>query len=594
MSETPFASLEGLLIGTVDFVAPNEIKVFLDINAPESVALNTGGVRPFPRVNGYVLISVDDAFLVAQIEWLTIERSAFPKRRGVRDFGVVDLPYPLRKMKVNPVGTLRKKNAQVKAPREEDDYTFTRGTDALPSVGSSVLLPTEKQLRAIVESGEQRRVYIGTSPLAANAKVFIDPDRLFGRHLAVLGNTGSGKSCSVAGLIRWSLEAAKKREAATNKKDSKKNEENKSNVNARFIIIDPNGEYTKAFSENSDLKARVFEVKSDKSNEDESHKNQALKVPLQFWNKTEWIAFTQATSKTQEPAIIQTLDEIKKRSNYLKNFRTNMLESLKLNSDFNKDYNSPFRSRVENLLTNDQIAKITDAPADMSLEQWLETYISNSDEEITILNLFLVPSEIIYIVIAVFARMVFEALQRYRKINDSTLPTVLVMEEAHTFIRRYKADSENLYTDNSVICCQTFERIAREGRKFGLGLVLSSQRPSELSQTVLSQCNTFLLHRMSNDRDQELVNRFVTDNLRGLLRELPTLPSQQAILLGWASELPVLTHMRDLLPEHRPHSEDPDFWSVWTGSDPNRESVWKDVAQNWSDHTSTNNEQTKE
>jgi DNA helicase HerA-like ATPase len=80
--------------------------------------------------------------------------------------------------------------------------------EAYPTVGDPVLLPTQTQLRAIVESGENRRVKIGISPLAANAEVKIDPDRLFGRHLAVLGNTGSGKSCSVAGLIRWSMEEA--------------------------------------------------------------------------------------------------------------------------------------------------------------------------------------------------------------------------------------------------------------------------------------------------------------------------------------------------------------------------------------------------
>ena len=154
------------------------------------------------------------------------------------------------------------------------------------------------------------------------------------------------------------------------------------------------------------------------------------------------------------------------------------------------------------------------------------------------IDLSLVPTEVVHVVTAVIARMVFEALQRYVKVNGVALPTVLVMEEAHTFIKRYRADMEN--QDAATICCQVFERIAREGRKFGLGLVLSSQRPSELSPTVLSQCNTFLLHRISNDRDQDLVHRFVPDNLRGLLRELPSLPSQSAILLGWASELPIL------------------------------------------------------
>ena len=196
----------------------------------------------------------------------------------------------------------------------------------------------------------------------------------------------------------------------------------------------------------------------------------------------------------------------------------------------------------------------------------------------------LVPSEIVHLVTAVIARITFEALQLYRKIEGKSLPTVLVMEEAHNFIKRFKDDGD---TNNAAdVCCQIFEKIAREGRKFGLGLVLSSQRPSELSPTVLSQCNTFILHRLSNDRDQELVGRLVPDNLRGLLRELPSLPSQQAILLGWASELPVMVRMNDLSDAERPHSDDPDFWDVWSGVDKDFQEVtrnidWKKIVDDW-------------
>ncbi len=100
---------------------------------------------------------------------------------------------------------------------------------------------------------------------------------------------------------------------------------------------------------------------------------------------------------------------------------------------------------------------------------------------------------------------------------------MLVLDEAHTFVHR-ELTSETA-TAAGRTCCRMFERIAREGRKFGLGLVLASQRPSEISPTVLSQCNTFLLHRIVNDRDQDLVKRLVPDGLCDLLRELPSLPS---------------------------------------------------------------------
>jgi DNA helicase HerA-like ATPase len=110
--------------------------------------------------------------------------------------------------------------------------------------------------------------------------------------------------------------------------------------------------------------------------------------------------------------------------------------------------------------------------------------------------------------------------------------------------------------------------------------VLSSQRPSELSATVLSQCNTYLLHRISNDEDQKLVHRLLPDNLRGLLRDLPSLPSRHALLLGWASELPVLVQMSALPENQRPKSDDPDFWNVWTG-EVDRAIDWKAIADDW-------------
>ncbi|NLI95519.1 MAG: ATP-binding protein, partial [Synergistaceae bacterium] len=243
--------------------------------------------------------------------------------------------------------------------------------------------------------------------------------------------------------------------------------------------------------------------------------------------------------------------------------------------------------RIRALLSDIRMKPILGGAEDTTLDAWLADYIGKDAAEggcVSVIDLSLVPTEVVHVVTAVIARMTFEALQRYVKLNGVTLPTVLVMEEAHTFIKRYKEDAEN--QDATAVCCQVFERIAREGRKFGLGLVLSSQRPSELSPTVLSQCNTFLLHRISNDRDQELVHHLVPDNLKGLLRELPSLPSQSAILLGWASELPVLVKMNDLPREQQPRSEDPEFWGVWIGSNEKEEPLlrkanWKQIAEDW-------------
>ena len=180
MITTPIDYLASLRVGIVEFISPDRIEVLLDIEAPDSIALNTGTPRNFPRINGYVLIPVDLGFVVGQVSWITIQRSPYPKRKGFNDFGLIDLPFPLRKMELQPMGTL---------VTNGEEYKFKRGLEAFPSVGDIVILPTEQQLKSIVESGENRRVYIGNSPLIGNAKVMIDPDKLFGRHLAVLGNT---------------------------------------------------------------------------------------------------------------------------------------------------------------------------------------------------------------------------------------------------------------------------------------------------------------------------------------------------------------------------------------------------------------------
>jgi hypothetical protein len=549
-----------------------------------------------------------------------------------------------------------------------------------------VLLPTEKQLHSIVESGDRRRVKIGTSPLAADAEVRVDPDRIFGRHLAVLGNTGSGKSCSVAGLIHWSLEQARAASGST--------------PNARFVVLDPNGEYAQAFGDS----ARVFQVNA--------HEN-PLKVPLWFWTSAEWCAFTQASSRAQVPLLKRALRSMRNEQfevsdnvgiaarrfvgiilqativgknagdpyrafPHSKNFTERLsiwatsvgeydshidadlsplhqlLESLVANHkitgnrgfvdypiytvsdvdglidemrsayaamggspsdllpknedvpvkfsgevfvDFleglaqetgNEQYVEFLLTRIRTMLADTRMSSVIGDDDEITLEKWLGDYVGRAPEDekcVTVIDLSLVPAEIMHLVTSVIARMCFEFLQRYRKLYTKTLPTVLVMEEAHTFVKRYREDSED--SNVSAVCCQVFEKIAREGRKFGLGLVLSSQRPSELSPTVLSQCNTFLLHRISNDRDQELVHKLVPDNLKGLLRELPSLPSQNAILLGWASELPVMVRMNDLPKDKQPQSADPDYWDVWTGIDSDgnpvvRDPNWKAVANDWS------------
>jgi len=690
---TPIEQIAALAIGTVESVSPSEIRVLLEPNAPQTTALNTGVPTGFPRINGYVLIPNETGAVVGLVVWLGVERSQFPKRTGLKDFGLVDLPFPLRKISLTPVGTLTVRETDVEG---EAAYFLERGVSAFPSVGDTALLPTAAQLRRIIEAsrGEDRRVKIGTSPLAANAAVTVDPDKLFGRHLAILGNTGSGKSCSVAGLIRWSLTAAHAARSDGGR------------PNARFIVLDPNGEYSSAFADWPNV--RRFAISAT------GPMTEGFHLPAWMFNSQEWAAFTQARPGVQRPVLMRALRELRSASAVTKGKGIGALSVLlrsyyrSLVSDRNKgpsaymekpgksdfgqklqaiarslqqysrdeafadfseglstagtelariagdcrksftnddgefvEYYVAFDSsqvehavtaldtciesfpdtdhrlginedspipfvpdelpavmeqiaaeqgqsqfvdtlvlRARMLLSDQRLAPVLSPAPDIALDKWLDRFLGDGDDgALGIIDLALISSDVLHLVIAVVARVLFEATQRYRRTNENELPTVLVLEEAHTFVRRGR-DGESDIPTVSEMCRQTFERIAREGRKFGLGLVLSSQRPSELSPTVLAQCNTFLLHRIVNDRDQELVGRLVPDNLGGLLKELPSLPSREAILLGWAATVPTLVEITELPEAQRPRSPDPRFWDVWTGKE-KRSINWREIVHNW-------------
>ena len=684
-------------IGTVEEVSANRISVLLDPDAPRATALNTGVPTGFPRVNGYVLIPNEGGATVCIVSSVEIQRRSFPKRSGMQqDFGLVDLPFPSRIVSLTPIGTLKPQSA-----RDNLSFKVSRGVDVFPTVGDPVHLPTSHQLKAIVEGEDetQRRILIGHCPTAGHTPVHVNPDKLFGRHFAVLGNTGAGKSCSVAGLVRWSLDAAKNARIAEKLPPA---------PNARFIVLDPNGEYAKAFQ---DLDVRLFRV--DLGRED----GRPLHVPAWLWNGAEWSAFADAAPGVQRPLLLEALRRLRSGLGPPDQFETDAKGRIKryqtrlrmvvqnqehqgrghregaaevltnIYSDFNElagrpncphpdmrealeavastasgvetrarstrksdgtywhndfseteiaavvsslrrvaeavglgdedvsvtDESTPIPFLVRELpeyvdalaagQTGRDIAQFVDTltlrirsflargrlasiiqPEDSTsttLESWLTDYVGADQAgngSIAVVDLSLVPSDVIHIVVSVLARMIFEALQRYRRQNRLELPTTLVLEEAHTFVHRELSGETSPPAARE--CAHVFERIAREGRKFGLGLVLASQRPSEVSTTVLSQCNTFLLHRLVNDQDQNLMKRLVPDGLGPLLRELPSLPTRRAILLGWAAPAPILVEMQDLQKAFQPESPDPAFWDVWTGIH-ERRIDWAEISRIW-------------
>jgi hypothetical protein len=568
-----FDYIRNRTIGSVESVSPREIKVLLEINAPENTAINTGIPQPFPRVNGFVLMPNESGALIGIISWIGIERSDFPKRTNYKDFDLIDLPFPLRKLAVSPIGVLKENSGK---------YEIERGVYSYPTVGDIVIIPNKQQLRAIVQNkDEYAKVKIGISPMAANAEVFVNPDRVFGRHIAILGNTGSGKSCSVAGLIRWSLEAAKK-EIIKGK-----------NLNARFIVLDPNGEYCNAFDGLCNI--RKYQVKLNDLDES-SAKVEQLKVPGWIWNSYEWSSIAQASGRTQRPLMRQALREIRSGSIAnisdvllaprrfitsilisLRNFENkgvdalaiwpgkndlgSMLESAEQslstflpsldenprskieniitsinqvlsmrkkignnypafilndikticdtildsqtvfgelvpyqgpdedspnffkNEDFinhleqivqetnAQQYMDFFMMRVRSILNDARIASVIDTKTkdEITLEKWLSTYIGNSNDDgsINIIDLSLLPSEILFVVVSVLSRVIFESHQRYRRKTGKVLPTTFVVEEAHNFIKWY--DSIQKILQRHSFAANHLKRLLKKDANLALG-----------------------------------------------------------------------------------------------------------------------------
>lgn len=191
------------------------------------------------------------------------------------------------------------------------------------------------------------------------------------------------------------------------------------------------------------------------------------------------------------------------------------------------------------------------------------TYYSESLKEqenkqrnqVTIIDMSLLPFQVLETITGLIGRMILEFLSRFDKEKRGSIPVVIALEEAQNYI------PEVDHKDRESISKKVFERIAREGRKYGLSLVVSSQRPSELSKTVLSQCNSFIIHRIQNPDDQSYIRKLVSSANSEILNQLPTLPQQHVIIMGDCVRTPIVARMNDANP--RPNSNNPSFIDNW-------------------------------
>ncbi|MGI6752589.1 MAG: ATP-binding protein [Anaerovoracaceae bacterium] len=476
---------------------------------------------------------------------------------------------------------------------------FSRGVETYPLPLQNVYLTIREELEAIYHAAEQGSEtnrpmlkignYVGASSAICRANI----DKLFGNHSAILGSTGSGKSATVAAILHSVLEYEE--EVVDNK------------LYPRVILIDPHGEYSKAFKD----KAIVYRAYSEASTGGEHA--EVLKLP--YWlmsgdefrsliiGKTEYEATSQnnivyealsyarmvhagiikpfndpegnqplelCVGKTEEE--MSSFDRDKPVPFSLEQFikHINEVQGRKVGKKESRPPSDSDRQKIESILkkvrvlrANPQLKFLMEEFNESSptLTDVLAQFVGTLNERYAKSNLRIIdisglPNEVSGLLAALISRLLFQYKIWQTPEERKKDPILLVCEEAHRYVPNH---GEAQYKDAQ----ESIRRIAKEGRKYGLGLMLVSQRPSDVESTVLSQCNTWIVLRLTNSSDQEHVAKFLPDTLSGLTRILSSLTRREAIFVGEAAALPARIKIRELKKEMLPDSEDISFVKGW-------------------------------
>lgn len=199
--------------------------------------------------------------------------------------------------------------------------------------------------------------------------------------------------------------------------------------------------------------------------------------------------------------------------------------------------------------------------------------LENKPSQITIIDMYLISFEVLETITGLIGRLILEFISRFQNNDRGKFPIVIVLEEAQNYIPE-KNNGERVSISKKV-----FERIAREGRKYGISLLVSSQRPSELSKTVLSQCNSFVIHRLQNPEDQKYVRQLISSANEDILQQLPILPQQHAVIMGDAVRTPVQVKINNANP--KPNSDNPEFIKNWLEDKGNDFPDYKGISEAW-------------
>lgn len=532
------------------------------------------------KVGSYLRIcDSDDVILLAIIENFTIEVS---EKNGVPDRNYI--------LEANPLGVIR-------------DGVFERGGDSIAIPPKKVEPAKIEEIATIFEASLKAEEKFTFCSLSSNKKIKIpvNGNKFFNKHIAIVGSTGSGKSHTLSTIIQKAV-SAKSGSFDLN--------------NSHAVIFDIHSEYKSAFPNANliDIKNLVLpywmlnsdeleELFLDTEANDHNQRN-VFKQAIVHNRRLKYTGSEEDMSKLHyDSPLFFDLKEItqyvENRNNEKKNTANNIPWEDSSGDAFNFEEKTIPRLFSEKLIPKGTSAsgtlngklinflnrlenKINDKrydfllgkkSAEISFEETLKQLLGYKDTKksnVTVIDLSGVPFEVLSITVSLISRILFEYGYFYKRLRsekdpeekiNNDIPLLLVYEEAHKYVPtsdlvKYRASKNSI------------ERIAKEGRKYGVTLLLASQRPSEISETIFSQCNNFVAMRLTNPNDQNYVKKLLPDTLGNLIEKMPSLRAGEALLIGESVVLPSIVQIEECpLP---PSSNDIPYWKLWKDE-------WKDL-----------------
>ena len=576
--------MENKINAEVISVYPDKVKISVDKIEDFRIAdesLRVGSYLKVEDNENCILICIIENFSLE-----IVEEGGEPKRKYI--------------IEANPLGLIK-------------GGEFIRGGDSLTIPPKEVKPATEEEIRKIYEKSLKDEDKFVFSTLSSNKKIDVpvDGNKFFNKHIAIVGSTGSGKSHTVAKIIQ----------EAVSVKDGKFKLNNSHIVvfdihseykaafpEANFLDIENdslilpywllNGEELEEVlldtgERDNYNQASVFRtlVTANKKLHNKDLEDICYDTPV-FWDIDEVITAINNLRKETKNAKSTNMYMINDGSYKLKEGKTNEDSGVKLIGDerilkyFEKEYDfcplvaknvnkgnyadgtlDKFAVRISSKIRDERLQFLFGSKAKESkfedVLRLLLGYVKEKNSNVTIIDLSGVPFEVLSITVSLISRIIFEYGYYYKKIRcsldknekiNNNIPVLLVYEEAHKYVPRsdlskYRAAKKSI------------ERIAKEGRKYGVALLLASQRPSEISETIFSQCNNFIAMRLTNPNDQSYVKKLLPDTMGSLIGKMPSLKAGEALLMGDSVIIPSIVQINTC--DNPPSSNDIPYWMLW-------------------------------